>query len=544
MRLLGASLFTLTIISSFVFFIIILALLYLESFDIWTAIGLTVGINFLLWLIGPWITDHLNKWFYKVKFFTKEEFTHLHPEIADIIEKVSAEYHFKFPKIGIIPDRNPTAYTYGSARFNARIILTEGIFHYLNTQETRAVVAHELGHVVNRDFIVMMVASTLVQILYEIYAVLRRAKGKKAGNAKIIAYISYGLYILSIYALLFLSRTRETLADEYSAKKTSPEDLANALIKIAYGIVEASDDDSSTRLLESTRHLGVVDVKNAKHIGVMSHITNKDPKVLSEVMVFDKINPWAKIIEISSTHPLTGNRLDYLSDLSKKTGHKFSFDIDEAIERLKISKSKLYSTFFFGLLIYSAPVVLFFIALFYTPVAWIPAAIGIGLLIQLFYKYPFSKGVATTILDEMRNPYASPIRGERVLLSGKVVGRGIPGYIFGEDMMYQDKTGLTFLDYNSIFGFIGNLFFAVKKIKGLFNMQSKAEGWFFRGMSSMVTLSYIETDNGKIRSHPIIWSLIFPLLLIGLSYYLYLNSTLVAKIPFSFPVWAFITGGS
>lgn len=80
-------------------------------------------------------------------------------------------------------------------------------------------------------------------------------------------------------------------------------------------------------------------------------------------------------------------------------------------------------------------------------------------------------------------------------------------------MMYQDKTGLTFLDYSSFFGFIGNLFFALKTIKTLFNMPSKTEGWFFRGMSSSIALKYIQTDQKLIRSHPIFWSLMLPLIL-------------------------------
>lgn len=543
MKLIGASLFTLAVLSSFVFFVIILILLYLENIDIQLAIGLTIGINFIFWLAGPYITDWMGRWFYKVKFLTKEEVEKSYPEIAQIINKIASENHFKFPKVGIIPDKNPTAYTYGSARFNSRIIITEGIFHYLNNQEAKAVVAHELGHIVHRDFIIMMIASTLVQILYEIYAVLKNAKGKKAGNAKMIALVAYGLYLLSTYMLYYLSRTRETLADEFSAKVTSPQDLANGLIKIAYGIVAAEDNESAKRLLESTRHLGIVDVKNAKHIGAVSYITHNDPKILAEVMVFDKVNPWAKLIELSSTHPLTGNRLAHLSQISKKLGHSFTYNIEEAIQRLQINTVKLYLEFSLGVFIYFAPAILFFVFLFTMPLPLIFAGLAMGMLIQLIYKYPGGKAVETTILDQMRNPYASPIHGRAILLQGKVIGRGVPGYVFSEDMMLQDKTGLTFLDYNSFFGFIGNFFFAVKRIKNLIGENVKAEGWFFRGMSSLVALSYIQTDKEKIRSHPILWSFLVPLILIGISlFWFYANISSGSS--WSFPVWEFITGNS
>jgi len=85
-------------------------------------------------------------------------------------------------------------------------------------------------------------------------------------------------------------------------------------------------------------------------------------------------------------------------------------------------------------------------------------------------------------------------------------------------MMYQDSTGLVFLNYSSAFGFIGNIFFALKKIKTLFGIPSRAAGWFYRGIGSMVSLKYIQTDQGKVRSHPMLWAFLIPLILIGISF--------------------------
>lgn len=525
-KLFFASLFTFTILSSFVFGVVILVLLYTDQIDIGFAIGLTIIVNFILWLVGPMITDLINKWFHKAKFLSKEELFQEYPEVAQIIEQVSTQYKFKFPKVGIISDKNPTAFTYGSARFNSRIVLTEGIFHFLNPQEQRAVVAHELGHIVNRDFIVMMMASTLIQILYEIYSVLmRNVRGGKTEKGKmplfLIAAISYVLYIIGIYLLFYLSRTREYLADAFSAKITEPNDLSNALIKIAYGIVMAEDDDNSKRLLQATRHLGIIDVKNAKHYGITSYITHDDPNLLSEVMVFDKINPWAKLAELNSTHPLTGNRIGHLNDISKAQGRPFFFNIDSAVERMRIDKGRLWKSFLFGLLILSLPYLFALYALFFLPIALLPAAFAFGLILQISYKFPGGDVVETTILEQMRDPYASPVRGKPIVLSGQVVGRGIPGYIFGEDMMFQDSTGLVFLDYNSAFGFFGNIFFAFTKIKKLFGLPSRAAGWFYRSIGSMVSLKYIQTKQEKIRSHPILWTFLLPFILIIISLFGY-----------------------
>src|SRR3990170_4030716 len=182
-RLVFSSLFTLAVLMSLVFGVVMAVMLFTDSINIWLAIGLTIIFNVIAWLVGPFFTDWINRVFYQTKFISPEELTKEHPEISEIIKKVSSEYNFNFPKFGVIADKNPTAFTYGSGRFNARIVVTEGLFHFLSDKEVQSVVAHELGHIVNRDFIVMMVASTLVQILYEIYAVLIRARGRKSGGA-------------------------------------------------------------------------------------------------------------------------------------------------------------------------------------------------------------------------------------------------------------------------------------------------------------------------------------------------------------------------
>jgi Zn-dependent protease with chaperone function len=516
-KLIFASLLTLGVLLSLVFGLVMAAMIFTDAINIWLALGLTVAVNFVLWLIGPYISDFTNRIFYKVEFLSEAQVTKQYPKVAEVIKQVSSDYKFPFPKFGVIADKNPTAFTYGSGRFNSRIVVTEGLFHFLSAKEQQAVIAHELGHIVNRDFIVMMVASTLVQIMYEIYAVLIRARGKKAGYAKIIALAAYVFYIVGIYLLLYLSRTREYLADTFSAQITDPQTLSDALIKVAYGIVAADDDDRSKRLLASTRQLGIMDVQNAKHYGIMSYITNADPKALAEVMVFDRVNPWAKIAELSSTHPLTGNRIDHLSDLSKELGKKFSFDVDGAIARMKIDKGRLYGSFALGFLVSQLPLLFAIASFLFLPLTWVPAAIGLGMLLQLPYRYPFSASHSTTVIEQMRDPYASPARGKPLQLSGKVIGRGVPGYIFGEDMMYQDSTGLVFLNYTSALGFIGNFFFALKKLKTLFEVPSQVSGWFFRGLGSMIMLKKLETKQETIKSYPILWNVIVPLILIVVS---------------------------
>jgi len=201
-------------------------------------------------------------------------------------------------------------------------------------------------------------------------------------------------------------------------------------------------------------------------------------------------------------------------------GKKFSFDIDGAIARMEINTGRLYSDFALGFLVSLSPWILGLFTFLIVSIPGTLAAFGIGMLLQLAYRYPFGASQPTTVLEEMSNPYASPARGKPVELSGKVIGRGVPGYIFGEDMMYQDKTGLIFLNYTSALGFLGNWFFALKKLKTLFEMPSSVKGWFFRGIGSMIMLKDLTTDKESIRSYPILWSLLIPLILIAISVFL------------------------
>ena len=88
-------------------------------------------------LVSPWFTDLSMKWFYKAKF---------DQEIPDYLQKFIEEecekHQIKYPRIGIIDDGSPNAFTYGRTRKDARIIITRGIFELLDEEEVKTVVAH------------------------------------------------------------------------------------------------------------------------------------------------------------------------------------------------------------------------------------------------------------------------------------------------------------------------------------------------------------------------------------------------------------------
>jgi Zn-dependent protease with chaperone function len=136
----------------------------------------------------------------------------------------------------------------------------------------------------------------VVQIIYQIYAALAGSSGgngDKKGKGEIVGLAALICYYIGIYLLLYLSRTREYLADAFSASRVEPRHLASALIKITYGIVSVEDTEATQSLLRSTRHLGVIDVKNARYSGLIADGAAKTPGSAAEAMLFDAYNPWA-----------------------------------------------------------------------------------------------------------------------------------------------------------------------------------------------------------------------------------------------------------
>lgn len=532
MYLLLPSIFTLTILFGMVAGVVFGASLYLGNADLQFIILFTIGINFLFWLVSPFFQDLMQRWFYKMKPITLDELRARSTRSAALIEKVCQEYGFKPPKLRLIEDDNPTAYCYGSGRYNARLVITEGLFTYLAEDELEVVIAHEMGHIVRRDFILMTVASTLVQILYELYSVLLRRKerknlssGKKDHPLAMTGAIALVFYFIGTYLLLFLSRAREYGADEFAARQTgNPTALSRALVKIAYGIIAKPEDAGSQRLLKSTRALGIFDSHAAKGLGQAAKMEKANPGLLGKVMLFDFVSPWAKILEWSSTHPLTGKRILRLEKLSADLGQAPYLNLEKIQADNPVDQAKMNQGFWTGVLFYFAPhlavstclVLSFFAGPFF--LALIPAALGAGILLRVWYKYPKGEPRETTVLAEMANLYASPMRGQNISLQGTVIGKGQAGAYLSEDVMLQDQTGLIYLNYESAIPVLGNFIAALGKIKKLIGQQVKVRGWFFRALYHHLDTAEMETAEGKkIKSHPILWIFLLALLLIGIS---------------------------
>ncbi|MDP8254239.1 MAG: zf-TFIIB domain-containing protein, partial [Candidatus Alcyoniella australis] len=98
---------------------------------------------FVQYLISPFIMDYTLRWFNSLRWVSYEE---LPPHLKDFMLRVCAENKMKAPRVGIIQDYSPNAFTYGHTPQNARVVITQGLIKILEPEELESVVAHELGH--------------------------------------------------------------------------------------------------------------------------------------------------------------------------------------------------------------------------------------------------------------------------------------------------------------------------------------------------------------------------------------------------------------
>lgn len=496
------------------------------------AIAITIAINLGMFFLSPWIMDFIQGGLYRIRWVSLKEIERYSPESAEVIRQVCDRKKLKHPKLGIIDDDNPTAFTYGSLPNTARIVVSKGIFVYLDDDEAAAVYAHELGHIVHWDFAVMTLASTLLQIIYLIYIYTRELadqlgngdtekKIKQAArNAALLAYI---FYVIGNYLLLYLSRTREYFADRFSAETTgNPNGLSRALVKIAYGILEeAKDTAQPSKLIQGTRALGIADAKGAASIGTAYRIAS-EPEKIGRVFLWDMFNPWGWWMELNSTHPLTGKRIRALSTYAEQLGLDVEFDMGRIMgEGRKLNRKKLYGDFVFdvficwiqwiggivgaglGFALYSLSRGLMSPAMVS---AFATMGFGIGTLIKMFVAFPhFKRLPKTDILTLMSDPYASPLRGKPAKIEGKVIGRGDAGYAFGSDMKFQDPAGTIYLRYASRFGPLGNFLFGWTQVESLVGVEGGAVGWFRRGIVPWMDLSELKGETRIVTSHHRFW---------------------------------------
>ncbi|WNZ59724.1 zinc metalloprotease HtpX [Myxococcus sp. MxC21-1] len=209
------------------------------------------------------------------------------PWLHDMVARLASRAGMPKPKVYILPTAAPNAFATGRNPSHAAIAVTAGLMELLDRRELEGVLAHELGHVRNRDTLIGTVAATLAGIIS--YAaqmlfwfggsMLSRGDNDERGGLG-SAFANLGLLLVAPVAATLLqlavSRSREYGADQTGAELAGdPDALANALLKLERG-AEAIPYDRAP----ATAHLFIV---NPLHRGGVMALFSTHPPIPERV---------------------------------------------------------------------------------------------------------------------------------------------------------------------------------------------------------------------------------------------------------------------
>jgi heat shock protein HtpX len=174
------------------------------------------------------------------------------PELHGIVERLCVQANLPKPRVGVIETSMPNACAMGRSKKATTVCATRGILELLDTAELEGVMAHELTHVINRDVMVMTLASffaTLAATIAQFALFFGGGYGdsEEEGDIMIVVLVSVIVYAISFILLQALSRYREFAADRGSAVLTGrPSALASALLKISGTMERIPSQDMRT----------------------------------------------------------------------------------------------------------------------------------------------------------------------------------------------------------------------------------------------------------------------------------------------------------
>ncbi len=317
-------------LSAFIFAVFVFIIVYFLQLDLVTGLLVALGGSALFILfqyaIGPSIVAATSR----LHYLKPGE----NPWLESTVKELAGKSGLPMPKLATVPNNTPNAFTFGRTSSSATLAVHEGLLRNLNEDEVKGVLAHELGHIKHKDYVVMTVLSALPLIAYLIAQVALRAgmfsgsgRRDKNDNSGIILIaigaISFAVYIITFLIVMRLSRLREHFADAYSAYATgSPRSLESALAKITYGL------SISPKSPEGARAFYIEDPGMAKK--EIQHIMDKkseydldhdgvlDERELELAMEKEAKSAWAKMNSLFSTHPPTFKRIVLLREIENE----------------------------------------------------------------------------------------------------------------------------------------------------------------------------------------------------------------------------------
>lgn len=220
-------------------------------------------------------------------------------QLYNVVEemKIASGMHY-MPKVYLIEADYMNAFASGYSEKSAMIAITRGLLQKLNREELAAVMAHELSHIRHGDIKLTLIASVLSSIMLIVMDLLfynvifgdRRQRGGGNQFLMVVILLRYLLPIITVLLMLFLSRTREYMADAGSVElMRDNHPLGRALLKISQ-----DHQDNLEVYQQEYGHTRHEDIRRAAYIF--------DP-------ISIKADPVVSFTSLFSTHPSIPARL-------------------------------------------------------------------------------------------------------------------------------------------------------------------------------------------------------------------------------------------
>jgi len=188
--------------------------------------------------VSYFFSDKIALAMYRAQPITREDL----PRVYSIVERLSQKVGLPTPKVYLIPTDSPNAFATGRNPNHASVAVTQGILGLLNDDELEGVIAHELGHVRNRDILISSIAATLAGAITFLAHIARWGmifggyggdRDDRRGGAIGALLMMFLAPFAAMLIQLAVSRSREYGADDTGAHWTgNPYALASALSKI------------------------------------------------------------------------------------------------------------------------------------------------------------------------------------------------------------------------------------------------------------------------------------------------------------------------
>ncbi|MDX9908616.1 MAG: zinc metalloprotease HtpX [Bacteroidales bacterium] len=159
-------------------------------------------------------------------------------KVTVMVKRLALNANLPMPKVYMVNQNQPNAFATGRDPDHAAVAVTKGLVETMNDDELAGVLAHELGHIANRDILIGTIAATLAGAISYLgysarFGMFSRNNNNRGGS---IIFMLLALILAPIAASIIrmaVSRAREFKADSFGAKVSgNPLYLSNALEKL------------------------------------------------------------------------------------------------------------------------------------------------------------------------------------------------------------------------------------------------------------------------------------------------------------------------